>query len=108
MRRSMRRTAMLATVIVAASCAQPGKWENPNLPWEEWSRIEADCRALAQEQAEREFRATRQQSSTATTLSYDQGGQWLSQMDRFDAQRRQQTLFERCMTNQGFRLVPRD
>jgi hypothetical protein len=39
-------------------------------------------------------------------LNYDLGGQWARDMNRYSAQRRQQQLFDTCMTQRGYNLVP--
>jgi hypothetical protein len=93
----------LAVVVAVGGCAQSGSWQNPNVPEAEWSADGADCEARARDQAEREFALSQQGTRS---LNYDLGGRWAGDMNRYSAQRRQQQLFETCMTQRGYRLVP--
>ena len=94
---------LLAAAMAIGGCAQSGSWQNADVPEEQWSVDRADCQARARDQAERDF-ALSQQSTRS--LNYDLGGRWASDMNRFSGQRRQQQLFETCMTQKGYRLVP--
>ena len=40
------------------------------------------------------------------SASYNMGGQWASDMNRYSAQRRQQQVFASCMTSRGYKLAP--
>jgi phosphate-selective porin len=99
--RGKRRWAVLAVLTAVAGCAQTGS--NPDVPQDQWSADRADCTARARDRAEREF-ALEQQSNRS--LNYNLGGRWASDMNRFSGQRRQQQLFENCMTQRGYILVP--
>jgi hypothetical protein len=93
----------LAVVLAISGCAQSGSWQNPEVPEAEWNVDRADCQARARDQAEREFALSQQGNRS---LNYDLGGQWASDMNRYSAQKRQERLFETCMTQRGYRLVP--
>jgi hypothetical protein len=93
----------LAVVLAIGGCAPSGSWQNPNAPEEQWSADRADCQARALDQAERDFALSQQGTKS---LNYDLGGQWASDMNRYSAQKRQQQLFETCMTQRGYHLVP--
>jgi hypothetical protein len=97
------RLGLFAAVVAVSACAQGGSWQNPDVPEEQWSADRADCQARARDQAEREFALSQQ---GIRSLNYDLGGQWQTDMNRFSGQRRQQRLFESCMTQLGYRLVP--
>lgn len=94
---------LLAVAMAIGACAQSGSWQNPDVPEEQWNVDRADCQARARDQAERDFALSQQGTRS---LNYDLGGRWASDMNRFSGQRRQQQLFETCMTQKGYRLVP--
>jgi hypothetical protein len=93
----------LAAVLAMSACAQGGSWQNPNVPEEQRSVDRADCQARAHDQAEREFALSQQ---AGRSLNYNLGGRWAIEMNRYSGQRREQQLFETCMTQRGYRLVP--
>lgn len=80
-------------------------WENPNLPWEAWHTDETECRQAAEDQAEREFALRRFEAPAPT--GYNPNRPMIAQMDQFEAKRRLTALFERCMTDRGYRRVVR-
>lgn len=88
----------------AAPPRTSGEWENPNKPWEAWDADRQECLQSATDRAEREF-AVAQTNQTATfwsrTAPFEQS------MSRFEAGQRRDELFARCMTDRGYRLVPR-
>lgn len=94
-------------LVLAAGCANEGggQWENPKLPWESWSIDRDECRQLAAERAEREL-ALAQSGTTVTP--YSRTGGYQESTTRFDAGRARERLFARCMTDRGYRLVPRE
>jgi|APTNR8051073442_1049403.scaffolds.fasta_scaffold12098_1 hypothetical protein len=79
-------------------------WENPNKPWEQWGNDRAECRAVASDQAEREYALDR---AASPPLDYSRTVEYQRAVGTFEAQRFEETLFERCMTNRGYRRVPR-
>jgi hypothetical protein len=104
--------ACSAAVAIAglAACQQPGgRWEAGSgaTDTDTLAVAQADCRSAAQAEAERTM-PQRQVGSPSPSSSQpgDTSGQWVSMMDRFSAGRREQGLFERCMTQRGFRFVP--
>lgn len=80
-------------------------WENPKLPWEAWHTDEVECRQAAEDQAEREFALRR--FETQAPSGYDPNRPMIASMDQFEAKRRLNNLFERCMTDRGYRRVVR-
>lgn len=97
------RMAMLAMPVALGACAQAGSWQNPNVPQDQWSADRAYCMDVARDRAEREFLMEQQ---TNRSMNYNLGGRWAGDMNRFSGQRRQQQLFESCMTQRGYMLVP--
>jgi hypothetical protein len=93
----------VAIVLAAGGCAESGSWQNPNVAQDQWSIDRTDCQHRARDQAEREYALSQQ---TDRPLNYNLGGQWASDMNRYSAQKREQQLFETCMTQRGYRLVP--
>lgn len=98
---------LLAGLAFAAGCAEDtrGTWEHASLPRERWRLDEAECRDAAQERAEREF-ALRQFEQPAPG-NYSRNEPVVSSLNRFEARRRIDELFERCMTDRGYRSVAR-
>jgi hypothetical protein len=68
---------------------------------------QVDCRRAARADVERGFveRGT-VGAAPSSTQPHDISGSWTSMMDRFSAEKRERLVFERCMTQQGFRFVP--
>lgn len=107
--RQVRRAVMigiLAAAIGGCSQSRDGQWRNDSVPQEQWASDRLDCETAAREQVEREFRPQSQGLSPASSNPAATGGQWSGMMDRFSAERRQTELFDRCMTQRGYRLVP--
>lgn len=98
----MKKTSMcmgLLAGVILVSCAETAKrWEHPSKPEAAWAEEEADCRRWASDIAEREFRQ-RSESGPATESRQPAV---IAEVDRFEAQRRQAQLVERCMTAKGF------
>ena len=92
-----RRVAVLAIMAAIGACAQAGSWQNPNVPHDQWSVDRGYCMDGARNRAEQ---------MSNRSLNYNLGGRWASDMNRFSGQRRQQQLFESCMTQRGYMLVP--
>lgn len=97
---------MLLAVLSGAGCTDPlqGQWENPRKPWEAWAVDRSECLQLATERAEHEFALAR---AEAATPGYSRIAGFEVSMSRFEATRRRDRLFERCMIERGYRLVPR-
>jgi hypothetical protein len=89
--------------LLVASCSTAKVWENPNVAREQWSLDRAACQDQARMQAEREFTLDQQANRS---LPQNQAAPWTTQMDRFSAQQRQTQLFNTCMSNRGYALVP--
>ncbi len=98
---------LLAAFALAAGCAEDtrGTWEHANLPKERWRLDEAECRDAAQERAEREFAL--RQFEQPPSGGYSRNEPVVSSLNRFEARRRIDELFERCMTDRGYRSVTR-
>lgn len=79
-------------------------WEHPELPWEKWDDDRAECRALAIEQTEREYALDR---AAGPSVAYSRTIEYQRAVSDFELRRFEETAFERCMTNRGYRRVPR-
>lgn len=99
--------AAVAGALGLIGCASDTResWENPNLPWEAWHGDETECRQAAEDQAEREFALRRFEAPAPT--GYNPNRPMINSMDEFDAKRRLNNLFERCMKDRGYRRVVR-
>jgi len=91
-------------VLLAAACASSKVWVNDDVPQQEWASDRMVCKEQARVQAERDFLRAQQSRS----MTYNPGGEWSSQMNRFSAQQNEGRLFASCMTSRGYRLVPAD
>jgi len=109
---------LVALVLFTASCVDlsqwweqkwepKGTWENPKVPWEQWDRDRAECRVLANEEAERDYAVSQQGGQVGTGAGYSRVQPLTQQLDQYDAEKRERSLFERCMTNRGYRRVHR-
>lgn len=116
----MKRSALgvlAGTVLLVAACVDPatwwqskvetggGTWEHPSLPWERWETDRAECRLVARDEAERDF-AIQQQGGAPD--DYSRLRPLATSVDRFQASQRQEQLFERCLSDRGYRRVRRD
>jgi hypothetical protein len=94
---------------VAVGCAPTrGRWEGGAQDDPDTVAVaQADCRAAARAEAERTL-PDRQLGSPTPSSSQprDVSGSWLTMMDRYSAGTREEQLFQRCMTDRGFRFVP--
>lgn len=110
-----RYLGVIGAALVVAACADVGEWwqkkwetggtwENPNVPWEQWARDRAECRLVAREEAERDYALTR---AAGPPEDYSRTRPVTAPVDRFEAQRREQALYERCLTDRGYRRVHR-
>ncbi len=89
-------------VVLAAACAAPTHWKNPGVPSDRWPGDKAACRAQAAAEAERDYirdRGYRSQDDDARTDPLR------ARMARFDALKKRDTLFARCMRARGYREV---
>lgn len=90
-------------LIAAASCSGGRvQWSNPALSESEQKAQKNQCYRLATEEVEKEMLAAGPDAGEAfgrgrTTLQ--------TNMERYEAERRRQRLFERCMTAAGYRRV---
>lgn len=98
---------LLAGLALATGCAENtrGTWEHASLPKERWRLDEAECRDAAQERAEREFAL--RQFEQPPSGGYSRNEPVVSSLNQFEARRRIEELFERCMTDRGYRSVAR-
>lgn len=105
----IRRARLLApvAVVLLLGCAEStrGTWEHASLPRERWRIDEAECRDGAQERAEREFAL--RQFEQPPSGGYSRNEPVVSSLNRFEARRRIEELFERCMADRGYRSVAR-
>lgn len=100
------RLGWVMLLVAAAGCADEpkGQWENPSKPWEAWDVDRNECRELATQRAEQDYAAAQ---ATQVTPTWSRTATFQQQMTQFDAQRQREDLFERCMKDRGYRLVPR-
>ena len=94
--------AALLAVILAAACAAPTRWESPGVPRDRWPGDKAACRAQAAAEAERGYvrgRGYRIQDDDTRTDPLR------ARMARFDAVKKRDDLFARCMRARGYREV---
>ena len=96
-------TPMLLTALVLCGCAATGTWQNSDVPQEQWSVDEADCRRIAQQQAARDHALTQ---NSGRSLNPARGGEWAAQMNTFSTGQTQDRLFASCMTQRGYALQP--
>lgn len=91
----------------AVGCADDTQlsWENPDVPWEQWRIDKAECRAAAEERAERDF-ALRQFESPPTG-GYSRNEPVVSSLNQFDANKQIERLFAQCMRDRGYKSVAR-
>lgn len=111
-----RLFGVLAAVLLVAGCVNlddwwqkkwetgGGTWENPTVPWEQWDRDRAECRLVARDEAERDYALGRQGGPAE---DYSRTRPITAQVDRFEAQKREETLYERCLSARGYRRVQR-
>ena len=98
---------LAGAVALAAGCAGDtrGTWEHASLPRERWRADEAECRDSARERGEREFAL--RQFEQPPSGGYSRNEPVVSSLNQFEARRRVEELFERCMTDRGYRSVTR-
>lgn len=115
----MRRSALgvlAGAALLVTACVDPaewwqtkvetgrGTWEHPSKPWEQWDTDRAECRLVARDEAERDF-AIQQQGGMRDDYSRLQPLR--TSVDRFQASQRQEQLYERCLSDRGYRRVQR-
>ncbi len=103
-RMAVTTSAVVLLAVTGCASDSPGEWENPSKPFEVWGQDRAECRQLATERAEQELTSAQTEqlpTSWSRTATFEQS------MSRFEAGRRRDELFARCMTERGYRLVPR-
>ncbi len=89
-------------VVLAVACAAPIRWENPGVPRDRWPGDKAACRVQAAAEAERDYvrdRGYRTQDDDTRTDPLR------ARMARFDALKKRDSLFARCMRARGYREV---
>lgn len=88
----MRVPAVL-TCLLAAACAAPAAWENPDLDPGRWPLDRAECRSRAEAKAGKEY---------SRDQDIGQPGQWQSAMAKFDAEKRTRSLTILCLQAKGY------
>ncbi len=90
---------VLPAVVLTVSCTETrGRWENQDRPREEWTKDEATCRRAASDKAEREYSLDQRR----TPRGYSRTRAYSASMSRFEAEKREKSLFESCMTRNGY------
>ena len=98
----LKALAVVLAVVLVAACAVPTYWENPGVPRDRWPGDKAACRAQAATEAERGYvrgRGYRIQDDDTRTDPLR------ARMARFDAVKKRDDLFARCMRARGYREV---
>ena len=94
-----RRAWILLAAVLIASCADNhGRWENLDRPEEEWTKDEAACRRAASDKAEQDYSLDQRRAPRG----YSRTRAYSASMSRFEAERREKSLFESCMTRNGY------
>ena len=89
-------------VVLAVACAAPIRWENPGLPRDRWTGDKAACRVQATAEADRGYVRDRGYRAEDDDTRRDP---LRARMARFDAVKKRDTLFARCMRARGYREV---
>ena len=95
--------AFILVLMVVSACAETGKWQNSKVPEENWSRQKEECQRFARKRAEEDFALVEQSGRGARN---SRAGNYLNQMDRFEAGKQREDFFENCMTQHGYRRAP--
>ena len=84
--------------LMAACSDTSGRWENANLPSEVWDQDQADCRVWSRQEVQNELGRfeDRWADRDHPTSSLVNSLEW------HQANRREQELFESCMTGKGY------
>ena len=110
-------TVLMVAALTVAACVDPatwwqskvetggGTWEHPSKPWEQWDADRAECRLVARDEAERDFAIQQQRGAPD---DYSRLRPLRSSVDRFEASQRQEQLYERCLSDRGYRRVRRE
>ena len=92
--------AVSLAVVLAAACAAPTRWENPDLPRDRWAGDKAACRVQAVAGAERDYVRGRGYQAE----DYDTRRDSLrARMARYDVVKKRDALFAGCMRARGYR-----
>ena len=94
--------AAVLAVVLAAACAAPTRWENAGVPRDRWTGDKAACRAQAATEAERGYIRDRGYRIQDDDTRRDP---LRARMARFDAVKKRDGLFARCMRARGYREV---
>ncbi len=98
----MRLVLAALIALALAGCGSKYRWENPDLPREQWSQDRAWCKAQARKRAEEEFvddgyHGADADLGRATTLE--------TQMRRHRASKSGGDHYARCLARMGYRKV---
>jgi len=94
---SARPLWAVIVVLPLVACAAAGRWENPNVPREQWARDRDACRAQARAAVEKEYgREELLGRGEERRYRLDQ------QMARYEAEKRTQYLNDQCMRRLGY------
>ena len=97
---------VLALLLVPAACAPKRvDWKKPGADDERTSRIEAECRSLARNEVERNYRLDEMTESDRGV-----GGDSVlrQRLNRYDANAEIKRRFESCMRENGYRAETRE
>ncbi len=94
-----QRVLILLVLVLTASCTESGgHWENQDRPAEDWAKDEAKCRRAASDKAEQEYALDQKRAPRG----YNRTRTYSASMNRFEAEKREKALLERCMTRNGY------
>jgi hypothetical protein len=106
--------AAFALTIGACTKRQPETWRKsgaapqatPGAIQNDWNSVRINCRSIARRKINREYRA---EASQIGSGEY-RGGATLSRtMNRYEAKKREQAMFEACLKSQGYeKAAPKD
>lgn len=93
-------TLVLAFALLTACAKSPVELENPGVSAGQQSVDQANCRSRAKRKAEKEYAAAEPMPSAG---GFNTSAAFSSQISRYDASRRAQTLYEACLRRLGYR-----
>ncbi|MDA0305248.1 MAG: hypothetical protein O3B76_03045 [Proteobacteria bacterium] len=101
MRTGLGVLLVAAFVMIIGGCTKrpPETWHKPGATQGDWNSDEINCRSLARRKVDREYRA---EASQIGSGEYRSGATLTKTMNRYEAKKREQALFEACLKSRGF------
>ena len=94
--------AVATTFVVSACSGELFSWGGRRESTGQWPTENSTCRAYAKQKSEQEYALVQ---SSGPSIDYTRTTGYDRQIDRYDAGRRQQALFNSCMKQRGYRPV---